>query len=309
MFTTFQRAASAAASVLAVLSFPAFAITGGISVDDVLAAAGKGRYNEQQTTLAHAISTVTVQLLRLDAGGRSKGACSSTIIHPRVVLTAAHCVVDEKQESGRMQVLFDGGNVRREVLDVAIHPEFLKLVQGAGHNPGKTDMRQFLRGRTEDFIHSDLALVLLHRPIPVNYAVLAPVPAGFRDARATRKFIAGYGRTDVAGVAGKQVLHFAEMQGNTSLEEDTLGEEGGIVMESRYRDGARTNVCRGDSGGPVLVVSQSSPTPRQLGVTSASDKNCRQTAVFSSINGQRPVLRDMFNSLMDGEQGAEKNPF
>ena len=46
-----------------------------------------------------------------------------------------------------------------------------------------------------------------------------------------------------------------------------------------------------------------------LAVTSAADQYCREVALFAPIDSQRAVLREMFDALMQGELGAEQNPF
>ena len=78
-------------------------------------------------------------------------------------------------------------------------------------------------------------------------------------------------------------------------------------MESHYRDGAKVNVCHGDSGGPVFVIERGASRFRQIAVTSAGD--CREVALFAPIDAQRATLRRMFNTLMQGEPGANQNPF
>ena len=56
---------SAAVGFVAAQGQAALAITGGVSVDEVLAARGGSRYTEQQVAFAHAVSAVTVALINV----------------------------------------------------------------------------------------------------------------------------------------------------------------------------------------------------------------------------------------------------
>ena len=301
--------ASAAVGLLAAQSCPVPAITGGVPVDDVLAAGGGSRYTEQQIAFADAISAVTVALLNVGANGQGRTLCSATIVHPRVVLTAAHCVLNGREVSRRMTVLFEGGASRRQALDAIVHPAFLKGLRGRTY-PSRAQNPQ--QSRTEvdiSELSNDLALVLLHRPIPEVHDVVAPVPPGFRDSRVATKLIAGYGSVDASRSIERLALYFAELQGNSKLDEGAVSGGREIIMLSRYQNGARVNVCSGDSGGPILVLDPVTSRLRQLAVTSAGDEHCREGAIFAPIDSQRIVLRAMFDALMKGEAGAERNPF
>lgn len=233
--TAFGRAmASAAVGLLAAQSCPVPAITGGVPVDAVLAAGGGSRYTQQQIAFADAVSAVTVALLNVGADGQGRTLCSATIVHPRVVLTAAHCVLNGREVSRRITVLFEGGALRRQALDAIVHPAFLKGLRGRAHPPSAQ---------------------------------------------------------------------------NSKLDEGAVSGGREIVMLSGYQNGARVNVCSGDSGGPILVLDPATSRLRQLAVTSAADEHCREGAIFAPIVSQRAVLRAMFDALMQGEAGAERNPF
>ena len=296
--------------VVAGLPVPALAITGGVSVDEVLWGAGRQEAGPELVATARAVASVTVALVKLDAQDRILGLCSATLIHPRVVLTAAHCVFESGQIVRRMTVLFPNGTrapARRQSLDIRVHPFVLELLQKSTSPPDRGDIRSFIRKRGPQFLMSDLALVLLHRPAPEANAIVDMVPDGFRDDRGIHKLIAGY------GVVGKSVpltrleLRFADLRGNTRDYQGAITGGAEIIMESHYRDGAKVNVCHGDSGGPVFVIERGGSRFRQIAVTSAGD--CRELALFAPIDAQRATLRKMFDSLMQGERGADQNPF
>jgi len=284
------------------------AITGGVSVNDVLAARAGSRYTQQQVAVARAVAAVTVALINRDLDGQGASLCSASIVHPRVVLTAAHCVLNGKEVSQRMSVRFEGGASQRQALDAIVHPAFLKTIRSRAYKPQTQSLQEFMRTIEPAAMAADLALVLLHRRIPDAHDLVEPIARGFRDRRAT-KLIAGYGTIDGYRSMEKLALHFAELHSNAQLDEELGSGAGEIVMESRYRDGARVNTCKGDSGGPVFVVDPVARRLRQLAVTSAGDRHCREAAVFAPIDSQRAVLRAMFDALMDGELGAEQNPF
>ena len=107
----------------------------------------------------------------------------------------------------------------------------------------------------------------------------------------------------------KLALYFAELQGNVRLDDGDLAGRDDIVLESRYRNGARVSACQGDSGGPLFVLERGVSRLRQVAVTSGGDAHCREVALFAPINSQRAMLRRMFDALMQGEQGADRNPF
>jgi secreted trypsin-like serine protease len=299
----------AALGVLASQPPLCLAITGGVSVDEVLASGAGSGYTAQQVAFARAVSAVTVPLFILDATGRPAGLCSATIVHPRVVLTAAHCVMNGREVSRKMTVGFEQGRSRRQALDAIVHPAYLKQQRSSTRAPETQSARKSRRSAEPSSLSADLALVLLHRQIPETHAVVAPVSQGFRDDRTLRKFIAGFGHIDGYRSLEALSLHFAEVHGNSRTDEGAISGEGEIIMESRYRDGARVSTCAGDSGGPVFVLERGTSRLRQLAVTSAGDKHCRQMAVFAPIDSQRTELRDMFDALMRGEQNTEQNPF
>jgi hypothetical protein len=97
--------------------------------------------------------------------------------------------------------------------------------------------------------------------------------------------------------------------GNSRLDQGGVTGGSEIMMLSKYLNGARVNVCSGDSGGPILVVGSGASRLRQLAVTSASDEDCREAAIFAPIDARRDALRAMFDALMQGEAGADLNPF
>jgi hypothetical protein len=284
-------------------------MTGGVPVDEILAARPGSGFTQQQVMLARAISAVTVPLIVSDAAGKPAGLCSATIVHPRVVLTAAHCVLNVRDEPRRITVSFDRAASRRQALDVIVHPGFLKNVRDL---PFASGAHRPEHARTEIDIlalSKDLALVLLHRSIPEGYDVVAPVPRGFRDSHASTKLIAGYGAMGASRSMDRLSLRFAELLGNSRLDEGAVTGGKEIVMLSKYLNGARVNACSGDSGGPILVLEQGASRLHQLAVTSAADEDCREAAIFAPIDAQRGALRSMFDALMQGEAGADLNPF
>jgi len=300
---------SAVVGVLAAQSPSIPAMSGGVPVDEILTAQPGSRFTQQQVAFAHAVSAVTVALINPDANGKAGSLCSATIVHPRVVLTAAHCVLNGLEVSRRIIVLFERAAQQRQALDVIIHPGFLKDARGRAYTPGRQSLKHSRTGADIFSFSEDFALVLLHRPIPEAYDVIAPVPRAFRDSRTSTKLVAGYGAIGASRSMERLSLRFAELQGNSRLDEGAITGEGEIVMESKYVNGARVNVCSGDSGGPILVLERGASRLRQLAVTSAADEDCREAGIFASIDAQRATLRSMFDALMQGGAGADQNPF
>jgi len=152
-----------------------------------------------------------------------EGACSGTLIGPRLVVTAAHCL----QAGGTYRVrfldqAFRGRNVA--VQAVARHPEFVRI---------------------DGFSPNDVGLVALKAPLPPFMHPVALGSTGWFGG-GEDSLIAGFGSTEVrrskAGVLRETMLRAHEPPVSGRGFRGLTGEVGGPDR----------GMCVGDSGGPVF---------------------------------------------------------
>lgn len=158
-----------------------------------------------------------------------QGICTGTLIHPQVVLTAGHCVLNEDAQYG---------------YDFTQNPSRIRIVGGA--NVLLPSAVSYARGQeiithpdwdgdlTQTF--SDIALIKLDRRIDtLTPYKLRDYPSATAGSQAK---LVGYGDALTGGSAG---IHRV---GDTTL----LNIYSGLI-----ETGSPANTCGGDSGGPVFT--------------------------------------------------------
>ncbi len=198
----------------------------------------------------------------IDFQGEGALTCSGTVIAPRVVLTAAHCVVKPQKDG-----LFDAAGYRvvtgatnwtdpaaqvSEVTRLIPYPKWGKW--------GNKDPR---------YEFGDAALLVLSAPVTAPPIPLA-TPRDTRFLRAgTHARVAGWGQTYYEQEGFTESLMWAKTVVESSRCEGLWGRICAIDFPR-----AKSSVCHGDSGGPIFVFNRKRQTWLEIGVTEAVLYKC-----------------------------------
>jgi hypothetical protein len=197
--------------------------------------------------------------------------CSGALIAPDLVLTAAHCLIDE----AAYRVVAVNRAFRRVVADVvgaAVHPEFV---------PGTTP-------RTQPGV--DLAIVKLAHPLGSDFRPIDLSSSG-GIGNGQRVTVAGFGVTGERQLSSARVLRSTDL---VSLGTVQITNRVTIVADpDRLAEIAGAGACRGDSGGPVLA-----PVPggfRLAGIVSWSSGALRgpRSSACGGLTAVTPVADHM----------------
>ncbi|MEZ4235863.1 MAG: trypsin-like serine protease [Myxococcota bacterium] len=202
--------------------------------------------------------------------------CSGSVIAPRVVLTAAHCVSGEIPTDAVVNYasIYFGAE--------AADPDDRIAITGAIPHPGWVPLSGL------DLGENDLAVVFLEDDAPVDPVWPRVEPLKPRRDTGTDVVSVGFGLDEIgrSGVKKSATLHIDEI-------DDVFL----VSYSAGNTDNA--NVCSGDSGGPQYHVEEDG-TLSQWSVHTFADANCR----FESGSTRVDTQIDWILEQVADEQGT-----
>lgn len=242
----------------------------------------------------------SVAYVTTDLGDGTSAACSGTVVAPGAVLTAAHCVVDQRRGeitapeyvtvvTGRRDLASDAGR-DHAVVRVAVHP---------GYDVASE--------------RDDAALLALDSPAAAPPIALAG--EGAPTAAGSAAAIAGWGSLDGAATVVPTLLRAASttLLSDAQCGRQLRGFDAATMLCAADVTRLLGSTCHGDSGGPLTVAAPDG-TAVQVGITSWGTAACsarvpqvftRVSAVASWIAEQLPGMAPpAADGGFDGGSGA-----
>lgn len=180
-----------------------------------------------------------VVVLAVTSGGQLEEYCSGTLVGPKTVLTAAHCI--NAYGSGKSYVVGFGPNVGALTKTIPVAQQ----VRNPSYN-----------GNAWDFGILRLSLPATGiTPIPLNDTALTTANVG----QAIRHV--GFGITNASGVGSgvkREVTYNLRQVARYTIESGASGKQ----------------TCSGDSGGPAFMVLPGDTQEKLVGVVSYGDQSC-----------------------------------
>ena len=223
--------------------------------------------------------------------------CSASIIAPNLILTAAHCIHDDKP---MIDVLF--GNQfetaePRKVVSYLVHDNYREIEKIL--KVEKEERTEEERLRLMYGAHYDLAVLRIEGTIPEGYRPAKLLKDSTLITSGIPVLTAGYGITDLAKKDSSGVLNKIE---TTIMFTPTNELE--FMIDTR-----QGGTCFGDSGGPVYTKIEG--VYNLIGVASrtlddAKGESCKTTASFTDVSKFTKWISEASKKLLASEPPAEQ---
>lgn len=237
-----------------------------------------GVFGGEQVQVADPVLKFVVSIQGTNRAGQ-RVDCTGTLVHRRVVLTAAHCLEDSPEMLKSLKVRF--GSITADSTQASSE------VRGALQTVRPEDWDHYLQNEPQSMLRMqfDVGLILLESDAPKSSDVISLNLVTPSVEEMPRFWALGYGAAGgfIHKVRGKRIVVPSGMGTLRKVEIKRIVEPQSPIHYESAQDSQ--GICYGDSGGPAFV--QVDAQWVQVGVasyiTSDGQKACRKKGYFLSL--------------------------